>query len=155
MKMLFKQRVFSWFDSYNIFDENERILFTVEGKLAWGHKLHILDAGGEHVGTVREKVLAWMPRFKLYERGEYIGCLRRKFKFFGRKYVLDFNGWQISGDVMGWDYTVSDGGGAPVAAVGKELFRLTDTYSIDVIDPANALYVLMIVLAIDAENCDG
>ena len=96
-----------------------------------------------------------MPRFKLYERGEYIGCLRRKFKFFGRKYVLDFNGWQISGDVMGWDYTVSDGGGAPVAAVGKELFRLTDTYSIDVIDPANALYVLMIVLAIDAENCDG
>lgn len=42
-----------------------------------------------------------------------------------------------------------------MAAVGKELFRLTDTYSIDVIDPANALYVLMIVLAIDAENCDG
>ena len=28
MKLLFKQRFFSWFDSYNIFDENgETVLF--------------------------------------------------------------------------------------------------------------------------------
>ena len=31
MKMLFKQRLFSWFDSYNIYDERENVLFTVDG----------------------------------------------------------------------------------------------------------------------------
>ena len=46
MKMLFKQRFFSWFDSYDIFDENGDVLFTVEGKLSWGHCLHIMDAQG-------------------------------------------------------------------------------------------------------------
>ena len=30
---------------------------------------------------------------------------------------------------------------------------MTDTYVIDVQDPGNALYVLMFVLAIDAEKC--
>ncbi len=55
MKLLFKQRFFSWFDSYDIYDERGRGVFTVEGKLGWGHVLHVLDAGGRHVGTVREK----------------------------------------------------------------------------------------------------
>ena len=44
MKLLFKQRFFSWFDSYDIYDEAGATLFTVEGQLAWGHTLHINDA---------------------------------------------------------------------------------------------------------------
>ena len=36
MKLLFKQRFFSWFDSYDIYDEGGRGVFTVEGKLGWG-----------------------------------------------------------------------------------------------------------------------
>ena len=46
MKLLFKQRFFSWFDSYDIFDESGITLFTVEGQLAWGHTLHINDIDG-------------------------------------------------------------------------------------------------------------
>ncbi len=154
MKMLFKQRLFSWFDSYNIYDERENVLFTVDGKIAIGHKLHILDAGGRHIATVREKPISWMPCFRLYVGEKYIGCIRRKFKLFGRRYVLDFNGWEVSGDFFGWDYAVTDASGGRVASVGKELFRLTDTYVIDVTDPKDALYALMIVLSIDADNCD-
>ena len=37
MRLLFKQRFFSWFDSYDIYDEDGNTVFTVEGKLAWGH----------------------------------------------------------------------------------------------------------------------
>ena len=43
--------------------------------------------------------------------------------------------------------------GALVARVTKELFNWTATYVIDVADPGNALCVLMLVLAIDAEKC--
>ena len=31
MKLLFKQRFFSWFDSYDIYDENGAAVYTVEG----------------------------------------------------------------------------------------------------------------------------
>ena len=51
------------------------------------------------------------------------------------------------------DYTVREGCGGFVAAISKQLFNWTDTYTIDVEDPRNALYVLMLVLAIDAEKC--
>ena len=44
MRMLFKQRFFSWFDSYDIYDEEGKVLFTVEGQPSWGHCLHILDS---------------------------------------------------------------------------------------------------------------
>ena len=38
MRLLFKQRFLSWFDSYDIYDEEGRTAYTVEGKLSWGHR---------------------------------------------------------------------------------------------------------------------
>ena len=67
MKLCFKQRFFSWFDSYDIYDASTgATAFTVEGKLAWGHCLHILDAQGRHIATVKERVLTFLPKFDLY-----------------------------------------------------------------------------------------
>ena len=39
MQMLFKQRAFSWFDSYDIYDADGNTLFTVEGQPSWGHSV--------------------------------------------------------------------------------------------------------------------
>lgn len=153
MKLLFKQRFFSWFDSYDIYDEFGNTVYTVEGQLAWGHCLHISDAAGNHVGTVKERVLTFLPKFEMYIGEQYAGCIQKQFTFFAPKFDIDFNGWQVQGNFMEWDYTVTESCGAPVAYASKELFNWTDTYVIDVPDPDNALYALMVVLAIDAEKC--
>lgn len=154
MKLLFKQRFFSWFDSYDIFDEHGETVFTVEGQLSWGHCLHILDRSGRHIGTVKQKIFTLAPKFELYEGDECLGALEKElFTFFKPRYYIDFNGWQIEGNFMEWDYTIEDAHGIPVATVSKELFNWTDTYAIDVIDPNDALRALMVVLAIDAEKC--
>lgn len=73
--------------------------------------------------------------------------------FFKPRFTLDCNGWQVDGDWLEWDYTISDSYGRNVATVSKELWNWTDTYTLQVPDPANALGVLMVVLAIDAEKC--
>ena len=153
MKLLFKQRFFSWFDSYDIYDESGATVFTVEGKMSWGHKLHILDANGNHIATVKQELLTFMPRFALYYGDRLIGEIKREFTFFRPSYNIDFNGWHIDGNFFEWDYTISDSYGAMVAKISKELFNFTDTYVIDVADSSNALYALMVVLAIDAEKC--
>ena len=36
MKLFFKQRAFSWFDSYDIYGERGEVLFRVKGEMAWG-----------------------------------------------------------------------------------------------------------------------
>ena len=102
MKMLFKQRLFSWFDSYDIYAEDGSTLFTVEGKLSWGHCLHILDARGEHIGTVQEKVMTFLPKFELYAYGEYLGCLQREFTLFTPRYTFDCSDWEIEGNWTEW-----------------------------------------------------
>ena len=50
VKLLFKQRLFSWFDSYDIYDEAGNTVYVVKGQLSWGHKLVIYDAYGNEVG---------------------------------------------------------------------------------------------------------
>ncbi len=153
MRMLFKQRFFSWFDSYDIYDEAGGVLYTVRGQLSWGHCLKIFDQYDREAGTVKERVLTLLPRFELYLGDNYLGCVSREFSFFHPRYNIDCNGWHVEGDFMEWDYTVTDSGGAPVASVSKEILHWTDTYVIDVRDPRDALMALMLVLAIDAEKC--
>ena len=153
MKLLFKQRFFSWFDSYDIYDEAGNVVYTVEGKLAWGHCLHILNAAGEHIATVKERVLTFLPKFEMYVGEKYAGCIQKEFTFFTPRFDIDCNGWQVEGSFLEWDYTVREACGALVATISKELFNWTDTYVIDVMDPRDALCALMLVLAIDAEKC--
>ena len=152
MKLLFKQRAFSWFDSYDIYDENGDTVFTVEGQLSWGKCLHILSADGEHIGTVQQKILSFLPRFELYAYGEYLGSLTKEFSFFTPVFTLDCSDWEVEGSVMEWDYTIRSASSGLIAMISKELFKWTDTYTIDVFDSQNALCALMMVLAIDAEK---
>ena len=153
MKLLFRQRFFSWFDSYDIYDEAGRTVYTVEGKLSWGHRLEIYGPAGDHLGTVKEEVLTFLPRFALYIGEEYLGCIRKEFTFFRPRFQLDCSGWQVEGNFLEWDYTVVDRAGGLVMQASKELMRWSDTYVIDVFDAHNSLLALMIVLAIDAAKC--
>lgn len=153
MKLLFKQRFFSWLDSYDIYNENGETVYTVEGKFGWGHKLHILNKHGEHIATVKQAVLTFMPRFELYQGERCIGCLQKKISFFKPHYEIDFNGWSVTGNFLEWDYNIVNSAGQVVAVVNKELFNFTDTYSIETAGDEDALYALMVTLAIDAEKC--
>ena len=153
MKLYFKQRFFSWFDSYDIFYEDGSVAYTVKGKLSWGHKLVIYDMAGRECGLVKQKVLTFLPKLELYINGGYMGCIRRRFSFIHPKYEIDFNGWKVIGNFLEWNYTITDARGYVVAAVDKELFHLTDHYAIDVANPSDALPALMFTLAIDAEKC--
>ena len=66
---------------------------------------------------------------------------------------MDFNGCRVSGSFLEWDYNIINKTGATVAVIKKELFNFTDTYSIETVNDADALYALMVTLAIDAEKC--
>lgn len=153
MKLLFKQRFLSWFDSYDIFDEQGETVFTVKGKLSWGHRLEIYDSRGQHIGTLKEEVFTFLPRCVLYINGNQVGTIKKEFTFFKPKYEIDCNGWKVCGDLLGWEYQVTDPMGQIVMTASKEVFRLTDTYVIDVRKSENALMALMVVLAIDVVQC--
>ncbi len=153
MKLLFKQKFFSWFDSYDIYDEAGNTVYTVKGQFGWGHRLKIYDAYGRELGMVKEQILTFLPKFEMYLGEQYLGCISKEFTLFRPKFNIDCNGWHMEGDWMEWDYEILNSSGGLVASVSKELWNWTDTYVIDVQNPQDALCTLMLVLAIDAEKC--
>ena len=153
MRLLFKQKLFSWFDSYDIFDEAGNTVYTVKGQPSWGHMFNIYDAYGNELGTVKQKLFSFFPYFELYMNGGFIGSISKRMSLFKPKYDIDFNGWYVEGNFWEYDYSIYGVTGSCVATVSKQLFNWTDTYAIDVYAPQNALCALMFVLAIDAEKC--
>ena len=155
MKLIFKQRFLSWFDSYDIYSEAGEVLYTVKGQLSWVHRFKIYDASGREVAEVSQKIFSFLPRFEMYMGERYVGCITKEFSFFKPKFSIDCNGWHIDGDFFGWDYTITDENGREIATVSKELLKWTDTYVIDVRNPLDSLGALMLVIAIDAEKCSN
>lgn len=153
MKLLFKQRLFTWFDSFDIFDETGSTVYNVEGQPSWGHCTKIFDASGREVGMVKERVFTLLPKFEIYINGNCIGCIQKELSLFKPKYNIDCNNWHIEGDFLGWDYSIVDSSRHTVAVISKQLLNLTDTYQINVLNPQDALCALMVVLAIDADKC--
>ena len=153
MKLLFKQRFFSWFDSYDIYDESGKTVYSVKGQLSWGHCLKIYDSLETEIGTVQERIFTFLPKFEIYLGNDYIGCISKDFSLFVPRFDIDFNGWHVDGDFFEWDYRIIDSRGEEIATVSKELLNWTDTYVIDINDPKDAICALALVLAIDAEKC--
>ena len=155
MKLRFNQRFFSLLgmDNFDIYDEWGNKAYVVEGQFSITHHLKIYDSSDRHLGTVKQRLLTFLPKFDLFVGEHFIGSIHKELSLFAPRYCIDFNGWQIKGNWMEWDYHIMDEQGREVAKISKELMNWTDTYSIEVHDPQNALCVLMMVLAIDAEKC--
>ena len=154
MRLLIKQRVFSWTDSYDVYDENEDAKYFVQAKfLTLGHQIHVYDREGCEVGSIHEKVLSLMPVFQIVVDGEVQGTIEKRFRLFRQDYDVDCCGWNVEGDFMGWDYDVYDSDGSPILHISKELFHWGDTYVLDFDREEDELMGLLLVIAIDAANC--
>lgn len=150
MQLLFKQRLFSWFDSFDVYDEIGNTAFVVRGRLGWGHVLEIFDNMDNHLGTLKEEIFRLMPQFSIYFGDNFVGTIKKEFTFLKTKYTLDCYGLTIHGDIFGYDFSVIDSSGYEIMSVSKKIFQMTDTYIIDIVRNEDTLMALMITLAIDA-----
>ncbi|MDE6188992.1 MAG: LURP-one-related family protein [Clostridia bacterium] len=154
MILKFKQKMFSLAGKYQIFDEQDQVVYTIKGRVSIPKRFEISDASGQKVATLKSKVFDFLPTFRLFMGDEEIGKVKRKFSFFKPKFAVDCNGWSINGDIWTWNYQIVDANGELVATLTKKVFSLVDTYFMDIVNPDNALMVLMVVLAIDAEKAE-
>lgn len=153
MKLLIKQRVFSWTDSYDIYGEDGTAKYYVKAEFfSFGHQLHVYDRNQNEIAIIHERLLTFLPVFEVESGGRTVGSIKKQFSFFAPKYEIDYNGWRVEGDFLGWNYDVYSGC-SPVIHISKELLHWGDTYVIDFANPADELDGLLLVIAIDAANC--
>ncbi len=151
MRLLFRQRFTFGFEKFDIFNVTGETVFTVKARFSFGKRLEIYDRGGNLVGTLVGKVFTFLPTFEMYIGDRFAGVIQKKFTFMRAQFIVDCNGWSVDGNFWEYDYRITDRTGRPVATIQRE-FTFMDTYSLDVYEDTDALAVLMIVIAIDAEK---
>lgn len=156
MQLCIKQRVFAWGDTYDVYDESGRPRYYVKAELfSFGHQIHVYEKDtGREVGSIHQHLFAFTPGFDIVINGQVQGTVKKRFTLFVPKYDVDFRGWSCEGDLFGWDYRVMQGS-MEVMSISKEWLTWGDTYVMRYQNPAFEMPGLLLVLAIDAANCDN
>lgn len=80
MQLLIKQRVFSWSDTYDIYDEQGNQKYFVKNEfISLGHRLHVYDAAHNEIGFIKQKLFCFLPTFEIEWNGQLMGHIEKTF----------------------------------------------------------------------------
>jgi len=150
MKLYIKQKVFSWKDKFDIFDENGNPKYYVEGEaFSFGKKLHVFNSLGSELAFIHQTVLSFKTRFSIACGGSDIAEVVKEITFFKPKFTVNGLNWNIIGDFWEHNYQI-ESNGRIIATIAKHWMTWGDTYEIDIADKENELYAICVVIVIDA-----
>ena len=83
MTLYMKQKVVAFTDRFTVTDEKGTPVYYVEGELlSLGKKLHISDAHGNRLATVRQRLLTLLPKYSVEVEGEEVAEITKEFTLF-------------------------------------------------------------------------
>ncbi len=149
MKLYIKQKVFSWGEKFTVKDEYGNDKYFVEGEIiSLGKKLHIKDSVGNEIAFIAQKLFTFLPKYQVFIGDTQVAEIVKQFTVLRHKYTIEGLGWDVDGDFLAHDYTVSKGG-MPIATITKEWMTWGDSYVIHIENPVDEITALAIVIAID------
>jgi len=152
MRLYIKEKVFSWGDKFTVWDEYGQDRYYVQGEVfSWGKKLHVYDVTGAEVAFSKQEIWSLLPKFYVFRNGELAAEIRKEFTFFFPKYRIDGLGWEINGHFWEHDYEILKNG-SPIVTITKEWMTWGDSYELDIVNSADEIVALAVVLTIDCVN---
>ena len=149
MKLYIRQKVFSWGDRFTVKDTDGNDRYTVEGEIfSWGKKLHVYDGNNREAAFIRQEVWSFLPCYDVMIGERQVAQIVKEFSFFFPKYRIDGLGWEINGSFWDHDYQITKNG-RNIVSIHKEWMTWGDCYELEIVDPADEIIALAVVLAID------
>ncbi|MFT3824695.1 MAG: phospholipid scramblase-related protein [Chitinophagaceae bacterium] len=149
------QRVSGWHKFLRLFLNKAMFPFTME----------IIDAYEEVLVTIKRGWTFWMSKVTITDaRGNLIGTIRQKFKFFKPTFrISNVSGEEIAsitGDWKAWNFTIMDDKGHEIgyinkkwAGVLKEAFTSADKYYVTIVpeyaEDTNKINIVSTAICID------
>ena len=151
MKLYIRQKIFSWRDKYQIWNESGTPVYFVEGEFfSFGAKLHLLDKTGAELYRIEQQIFRFMPEYHIYKGDTLCAVVKKKFMLFGHAIDIDsdFGQFAIDGNFWGMDFTNSTNG-VVIGAISKEWFNFADCYELDIASETDPGFFTTLVIAID------
>ncbi|MCL2631143.1 MAG: LURP-one-related family protein [Firmicutes bacterium] len=147
-----KQKIFSVRDGYHVFDQYDNRAFHIMGKFfSIGKKFRFLDMSGSELFFIKQKLFRLFPTYEIWQGGQRVALFKGKFRMFGKKAVIkseQYGDFKLWGSVMGWNFRITNNG-AHAMEISKKLFRLSDTYAIDIADGLYDPFMLAVATVVD------
>lgn len=150
MKLIFKQRLLSVLDSYDIYDEFGNTEYIVKGEIGLSHRFRIYNNRNIELAYIKQSLFKIFPEFKMYINGNYVGCVKKRFSLLKPIFTVKCKGLYIEGDIFELNYKIKDNCNHVIASINKKLFSFSDKYVLNVKNREDVLHALVIVLSIDA-----
>ncbi len=131
---------------YDVLDESKERLYTAEqGKDGYSGVYCICDASGNVCGTISKKHDHGV--FDITEN-ENSGRLRIERSISGLHAVMEHLGWDVSGDVMNYDFEVTENGFC-VVKISRVLISLNPCFSVKIANESDMIAAVMLCVGID------
>lgn len=154
MKLIFKQRLLSVLDSYDIYDEFGNTEYIVKGEIGLSHRFRIYNNRNIELAYIKQSLFKIFPEFKMYINGNYVGCVKKRFSILKPIFTVKCKGLYIEGDIFELNYKIKDNCNHVIASINKKLLSFSDKYVLNVKNREDVLHALVIVLSIDALKCN-
>jgi uncharacterized protein YxjI len=153
-----KQKLFALGDDFTIQDASGKDAFFVDGRaFSLGAKLSFQDMQHNELAFIQQKLLAWGPTYELYHQGELMAVVKKQlFTLFHCAFTItepSAADLHAEGNLTDHEYTFTRDG-ATIGQVSKQWFTWTDSYGVDIADPADAVLLLASTVVIDMA-CHG
>jgi uncharacterized protein YxjI len=134
-------------EHFLITDASGNPQYEVRGNLGLTQRLSFRDGRGQELAEIKKHVMT--TTHEIIVGGQRAAEVRHT-GFFGDHYDIDSSFGRLSakGSFTGWNYSI-DRGHEPVARVSREL-ALREKFLVDIADGVNDVFILAVVLAIDA-----
>ena len=147
--LIIKQKFFSLGGEFWVTDENENPKYRVKGSFMKIPKsFNIFDQDGTQRASVTHKVLSFLPKFFLEIDGQEIATISKKLTFLKPRYEVEAGNVTINGNIWDMNFEIERNGLA-IGRINKKWLSVRDTYRVEILNDADELLVLGLVLAID------
>lgn len=137
----------SMHEHFEITDQAGSLVFDVRGHLGPRDRLTIRDRSGQEVAEIKKHLMG--TGHEILVGGQRVAEVRHE-GFIGDHYEINssFGRLTAKGHFAGWDYEISEQH-RRVAAIRREI-TIREKFSVDIADGADDVFILAVVLAIDA-----
>ncbi|MFC4653298.1 LURP-one-related/scramblase family protein [Lactococcus nasutitermitis] len=147
--LIIQSKIFSLGGEMWITDENENPRYTVKGSfLKFPKEFVIYDENGQARARVIHKMVSLLPKFLLEIDGNEVATISKRFSFLKPKYDIDAVGVSVEGNIWDMNFEIVKNG-ATIGRIDKSWVSFRDKYALEILDEADELIVLGLVLAID------
>jgi uncharacterized protein YxjI len=148
-----RQKMFAIGDDFWIENGAGQRAFKVDGKALRLRKTLILETpAGDQIYKIEHKLVTIKDTWKIEDDAGTVATVKKAlFTPLREKYEVELRSggsWEVQGNIVDHEYEIA-GSGGKVARVGKQWFRVRDTYGVEVARGQDAALVLAVAIVVD------